>query len=165
MVFLWLLWWGSWMFSGSFNLSGLFGMSIWSLEYLCQCRGFFGARIGVDSPFFMVSKTSGCFLLRRLYLKILLENSRKFEKIFTLACLLGVCSFWSELVGWQNAYRVLEHRLLMARKLLCPISSRKMTCIHFSSNINVDNSISDNAEISYNKVLLVINTINVGGTP
>ena len=50
----------------------------------------------------------------------------------------------------------------MAQKLLCPISSRKMTCIHFSSNINVDNSISDNAEI---EVLLVINTINVLRTP
>ena len=34
----------------------------------------------------------------------------------------------------------------MARKRPCPISSRKMTCIHSSSNINVDNSISDIAK-------------------
>ena len=49
-----------------------------SRMYLRQCRGFFGARIGVDSPFFMVSKTSGCFLLRRLYLK---NIDRKFAKV------------------------------------------------------------------------------------
>ena len=72
-------------------MSGLFGMS--NFEVSIQCRGFFGARIGVDSPFVLVSRTSGCFFLRRLYLKKSFEILRFRSSSTLLVCLLGACSF------------------------------------------------------------------------
>ena len=124
--------------------SGLFGMSIWSIWWSSSVCAVVSLMLELGS-------------IHHLFLFLLLISSVSYEDctwIYDMilyskviqsitVCPLGVCSFWWWLVGWQNAYQVPEHRVLMAQKRLCSKSSRKTTCIHSSSYINVDSSMLD----------------------